>query len=285
MRVGVQFEAHRIQPRGSILGRAVRGERVRTRRAPIRIILWGLIVLFSVAIAGQLLFHFVVSPRLVLKRITLQGDPVLTEAQVADAAGVGYGASLVGLDADRLRVRLESNPAVRRAAVRRQLPDTLVVDMEARRALVMALVATPEGTIPVLIDEEGLIFAAGPTAAAHDVPVISGLDFAKWEPGTRLPAMLRPLLEDLRRLKVDEPALFAFISEVVVARAGERGVELLIYPASYVTPIRVGGRLTAELLKNAALLLDVVRREALEDRVQEVDLRAREVVYREKTGG
>lgn len=281
--MGVQFEAQRIQPRGSVMGQAARGEQVGARRATIRLVLWALIALFSVALAGQLIFHFVVSPRIVLRRIAVHGDQVLTETEVADCAGIGLGDSLVGLDANALKTRIEANPAVKRAEVHRQLPDTIVVDLEGRRALVMALVPATDGTVPLLIDKEGLIFAAGPSAAVQDVPVISGLDFAKWLPGTRLPAVLLPLLEDLHRLQLDEPALFSFISEVVIARAGERGLELLIYPATYSTPIRVGSRLSPELLKNAALLLDVVRRERLEDRVQEVDLRSREMIYREKT--
>jgi cell division protein FtsQ len=283
--VDVQFEAQRIRNRRSARGSSAPGDRERGRKAAVRVALWVAIAILSAAIVGQLVFQFLVSPRVILRRITLTGDAVLTAAEVAEIAGLEDGASLLAVKADRVRALLESSPAVRRASVRRQLPDTLVVDLEARHALLVAFVSVDGATIPLAIDEDGLIFASGPRAVAADVPVISGLAFSKWQPGTRLPAMLHPLLEDLDRLREDEPALYAFISEVVVARAGEGNVEVLVYPATGSTPIRAGGRLTPELLKNAVLFLDVVRRERLEDRVREVDLRAPEVVYTERSGG
>lgn len=282
--MSAHFEAQRIHPGGHILGGAAPGRLAVPRRVVVRAVLWALIALSSAALAGLLVYHFLVGPRLTVQRIVLEGDPVLTLQEVAGSAGITMGESLLGVSIERARTLLEGCPAVKRATVRKQYPDTLVIRIEGRRALAMALVPTPGGTVPIVIDEEGLIFAEG-AGAARDVPVISGLGFARWQPGTRLPAVLRPLLDDLRKLQSGEPGLFAFISEIAVKRTGERDVEVMIYPASYATPIRAGSRIPAELLKNAALLLDVVRREGLEDRVREVDLRAPEVVYREKSGG
>jgi hypothetical protein len=282
--VGAHFEAERIIPRGSILGRAG-GRDDAARRAAVRVVLWSLIGLCGLALVLQLAFHFVVSPRLTVRHVVVRGDSILTAEEAASAAGLSMGGSLLAVNTTRVRASLEGLPAVRRAAVAKELPDTLVITIEARRPLAKALVPTPEGTVPVLIDGEGLIFAAGADAAGQDLPIISGLGFVRWQPGTRLPAVLRPLLDDLRKLQTDEPALFAFISEVMVKPAGARDLDIMIYPAAYATPIRAGGRIPADLLKNAALLLDVIRRERLEDRVVEVDMRAREVVYRERSGG
>lgn len=253
-------------------------------RAAARVALQAAIGLLTLALAAELGYHFLVAPRVLLERIELTGDAVLSEAEVAEIAGLERGVSLLAVSPDRVRALLEAAPAVRQAEVRRQLPDTLAVRLEGRRALAVALVASGGTTIPLAIDEEGLVFASGPRAAADNVPVISGLTFSRWEPGTRLPALLRPLLEDLGRLRSEEPALYSFISEVAVTRAGEGSLELLVYPATCATPVRAGGRLTPELLKNAVLFLDVVRREKLEDRVREVDLRSREVVYTERSG-
>jgi cell division protein FtsQ len=283
--VGAHFEAQRIRPRASLLGRASRVEGRRVRTTAVRIALWTLIGLFSLALVGQLLYHVVVRPRVILARIEVHGDPILTGEAIAKAAGLEFGSSLIAVDSSRVRTLLESLPEIRRATVEKRLPDTLLIGIEARRGLAKALVPAAEGTVPIVFDEEGLVFGVGAAAAAGDLPVISGLGFARWQPGTRLPAVLRPLLEDLQRLRVEEPGLFAFISEVEVTRRGDRDLEVLIYPAAYATPIRAGSRITPELLKNAALLLDVMRRERLEERLQEVDLRAREVVFREKSGG
>jgi hypothetical protein len=283
--MGAHFEAQRIRPRGSVLRRHFAAPPAAVRQVVTRVALWVLIALLGAALVGLLACHFLIAPRLTVRRILLQGDTVLSEQEICAAAGISLGERLLTVDTERTRALLEACPAVKRATVSRQLPETLVVVLEGRRALATALVPTPEGTVPVVFDEEGLIFRAGAGAAEADVPVISGLGFARWQPGTKLPAVLQPLLDDLRKLRTEEPGLFAFISEVVVKRAGERDVEVMIYPSTYSTPIRAGGRIPADLLKNAALLLDVVRRERLEDRVREVDLRAREVVYREKSGG
>jgi cell division protein FtsQ len=280
--MGAHLEAERMGARA----RAARGAtRALSRRNAagtiLRWALWALGLALGAALLGELAYHFLIGPRMTLKRVAIEGDPVLTVAEVLATAGIALHVPLQSVDAEAVTARLEASPAVRRAVVTVRAPDALVVDLERRVGVAMALVGENDQTVPVVFDGEGVIFAAGTGASGWDLPLLSGLAFTRWTPGTRLPVVLQPLLDDLASLRAKEPALFALISEVKVARTNDRQVDLLIYTTVYDTPVRAGVRITADLLRNAALLLDVLRREHLGDRVGEVDFRTSEVIYRE----
>ena len=61
--------------------------------------------------------------------------------------------------------------------------------------------------------------------------------------------------------------------------------ELLVYPVFGTTRIRTAGGLDAATLKNAFLVLDLMQREGLAAKVQEIDFRTQEVVYRTREEG
>lgn len=277
--MGTHLEAERLRARPRSAGaRRVPFAPV----SPLRIAIWVLTALLTATLLGEIVYHFLISPRMTLRQVVVEGDGLMGAEEILAAGGISMQTPLGGLDTEGLRSALEADPRIKRATVATRNPDTLVVGLERRRGIATALVTEADRTVPILFDDEGLIFALGAEAAQSDLPVISGLTFARWTPGTRLPGMLLPLLGDLKKLRDETPSLYALLSEVKVSRTSDRAVELLIYTTAYDTPVRTGGRITVDTLKNAALLLDVLRREELEDRVSEVDLRAREVVYREK---
>lgn len=152
---------------------------------------------------------------------------------------------------DPLAARVRAHPDLEDARVSRRLPGTLVVTVRER--VPVALVPAPDGMR--VFDGRGVALPLDPTRAGVDAPVVASAD-----------TLVLRLLENVR---VEEPALFARISEV--RRAGS---ELLVMLASL--PVRARSDLTvARLAEVIPVEEDLKRRGIL---AAELDLRFRDQV-------
>ena len=257
----------------------IRVQRPQPQRDRVRRVLWVLIATLLLVLAGQLVFHFALAPSLDIRSINVQSEVAMTTQQVKALAGITEGARYFDVDVERVRERLESYPPVLSAEVHKTFPREISLVITARDPVAMALVPVGDRSVPVVFDREGVIFEVGEDVTTWDLPVISGLRFVEYSAGTRLPGVLEGLLGDLMTLRDAEPALFRVISEVRVVPESTDHFELLVYLLAYERAIRLGSSLTAGTLKNAVVVLDVMRREGVAEEVREVDFRTREVVY------
>jgi len=250
------------------------------RRAGRRLLGW-LVAGLALIAAGELLFHLVLTPRLLLRNVELQSDLPLDRGEMLAAAGLQEAVPYFLLDPAEVRRRLEDCPPVARASVRKVFPDTLRIRLEARRPLAALLARTPEGgTLPLAVDRQGVVFQTGRGLTEWDLPLLTGVEFAEVRTGLRLPEGLLPFLEDLERLGREEPELARVLSEVrpVPVRGGR--YELELYTVLFPVRLRLGERLEPAAIRNALVVLDLLARQGLAERVRELDLRTGEVVYR-----
>lgn len=114
--------------------------------------------------------------------------PALT-ARIA----VPLGANVFTLDRAAIRRRVLSDPWVKEARVRFELPATLVIDVVEHRAAFVA----PLGGL-YLIDEEGRPFKRAETAEAAGLTVLTGLDRNRL---TQKPEQLRETIRGAQQLR------------------------------------------------------------------------------------
>ena len=257
----------------------------RSRRRPTgftasRLLAWVVCGLGLIA-AGELVFHLVLTPRLLVRNVLLTSDLALSRAQVLTLAGLEGAVPYFRLDPAEVIRRLEAYPPVARATVRKVFPDTLRIGLEARRPLAALLAHTREGsTLPLAVDRHGVVFQIGAELSSWDLPLLAGVEFAEVRSGLQLPAGLRPFLTDLDSLGREAPELARLVSEIrLVPARGER-FELELYTVAYPVRLRLGERLEAAALRSALIVLDLLARQGLLARVRELDLRTGEVVYR-----
>ena len=263
---------------GSGALRGARGQRsARARRGRLRRALRLVIATLLLMLALEMVFYLLLVPRLRLTTVTVATDLALSDAEVLAMAGLTGDQQFFSIDAGAVERHLEQHLLIRDAAVSMRFPDTLRLELSARKAAAAVLVEQPDGTLrAALVDEDGLVFLAGLAPWGHDVavdvPVLSGLAAELVQPGRHLPAAIREVLADLHQLTIADPVLATLISELRPVPVGAPpdaepltadrfagGFDLLVYPIGFDTTLRFGSELTAARLAEALVLLDLMR--------------------------
>jgi len=105
-----------------------------------------------------------------LREIKLKGQEHTSDSAIIAAVGLGPGVTLLGLDVEAARTRLEGLPWVKTAAVRKALPDRLLVEIEEREPFARWRWAGEE----MLIDRDGNVLADEVPARFRGLPLVAG---------------------------------------------------------------------------------------------------------------
>ncbi len=243
------------------------------------------VIALCLFLAGELVFHFVIAPRMTVRSITIKSELGLSKEEILAIAGIEESVYYYNLDTVQIREDLESFALVREAVVEKVFPDSLIITLYGRAPLAMFFFTTPEGaSVPLVIDDQGVVFEIGSGVSDWDLPVITGVKFQQLKVGMKLPERVRPILEDLRTLQKQEPDLFRLISELRLISKSTGALEILLYPIQYPVRLRLTAGLDPAVMRNALIILDLLAGQEVLQRVRELDLRTGEVVYRMEEG-
>jgi cell division protein FtsQ len=230
-----------------------------------------------------LLARFVAEPLMTIRHIVVHSDVQLAEDQVLALSGIQGGEHYYSLSAATVEKRLEANPLVRNAVVEKVFPDTLRMTVWGRQPAAVLLASASGRSLPVLVDDEGIVFKVGGTNTDVDFPVVSGLTGGNMALGAQLPAPYRHLFADLRAMREKSPSLYGLISEVRIVSPGSdpvQGFDLLVYLTSSTVPVRARGTIDESLLKYALMVMDLLSQQGIVGDIQELDFRGGDVVYK-----
>ncbi len=165
-------------------------ERARSAWARTRRPLWvaarvGLVLVVvagAVAVGRLVERHVRTSPAFATKTIALEGAERLGREEVLEAAGLAPGQNVFDMAPEDAQARLVAHPWIAEAVVRRRLPDTFEVSVREHRAVaVLALGrAEDEGDALYLVGEDGTVFKRVTEGDPLDLPVITGIDRARF---------------------------------------------------------------------------------------------------------
>ncbi len=144
------------------------------------LILLGAVVwagVFGVSLAGTHLFAE--NARFTIQRIDAASTGILTPTHLRQYAKVSDGMNLFAIKLQQVCRNLESTPRVKKAEVRRELPDTLVIRVQERFAV--ARMMEGAGGLPVEIDSDGYILGLSSKSA---LPLIVGSPERGLAPGS-----------------------------------------------------------------------------------------------------
>jgi cell division septal protein FtsQ len=240
------------------------------------------IVVLVLAAVGGLFFELFVSPNMLVRTIELKSDVPLSREEVYALAGLSRDTYYFAVDSRAMEARLKAHPLVREALVEKVFPETLRVTLIRRQPLALAYAVADGKTVPVVFDDEGVLFERDGAVSERNLPVLSGIKLAALTPGTALPKLYQPFLKDLGELKKSSDALFRLLSEVRVVTAGAGSYELILYPMSYPVRVWIGKRINPGMLRYMFFALYFMKKQGLLADIDEVDFRSGEAVYHRK---
>ncbi|MDR3200124.1 MAG: FtsQ-type POTRA domain-containing protein [Spirochaetales bacterium] len=248
-----------------------------------RIIFIALGIILTVLI-GESIFQFLLAPNMRIENIIIDNEaPPLRRDDLLSAAGLQGQHYYFRIDVEAIRSRIEALPAVKSAWVQKIFPASLRIVTRGRQPLAFAF-ADGEGTVPLVFDEEGVVFLAGNDVPEAGLPVLSGIRFEGFRVGMRLPDMLKPFLTDIMKLQKTSPSLLSAFSEMKIVRKGDEQFEVVLYPVYHRVPVRIEGTLSAERCKAILVVLDALGQEGMLNSLEELDFRTEDIIYRFKEG-
>jgi cell division protein FtsQ len=253
------------------------------RRRPLlsRIFLFAVVFLLLI-VALDLAYQLLLVPKLIVNRVTIMADKGigLSNEELMQIAGLQGDESYFSLDVDRITANLEAYPVIREADVTKSFPDQLSIVLRKRIPLAIAVVEMGAKSIPVVLDENGVVFEVGRSVSSYNLPVVSGVRFPEIALGMRLPDELRGYLRKLAKLRDSSPVLFGLISEVEFVKKRQADYEVLLYTTQHSLKVRLGQDIDENLLKYVLMALDVVAGEMGMENLEELDFRSGDIVYR-----
>lgn len=224
-------------------------------------------------------------PRLTkIESVRISGLETLSENAILSSVGGIADEGLFSIKLGDIEAAIAANPRVAHVKAYRLLPSTLGIDIQERSAVASIAVNTDQGTKLVLVDGEGIAFASidAEDSRNPELPVISGIQFSQFNPGQRMPEALMPLFASLDSIKREAPVLLKAFSEIRTVKISGDSIELLLYPVHMKTAVRMPLRLSADSLRNALVVLDILRTRGLGNQPSEIDFQSGTVVYQNK---
>ena len=190
-------------------------------RPPVRVLRW----IVTLALVGLLIFGIqnaysalTDSDLFRLDRISVAGNRLLEESEVAVLSGLEIGVNLFSADLMAATQRLAANPVIKDALLLRQPPGGLLIQLQERRLL--ALAATSDGLCG--LDEDGVLFPLPQTPL--NLPIVTGIEAVVDTPGAYRFSHLVTFLEQIGS---NAPAFLDEVSEIHMVSATEARIYLV----------------------------------------------------------
>ena len=234
----------------------------RPRGGPGKILMIALMVgIVAVALGANSWKH-----DLPLAAIRVEGNAIVSDAEILRLAAVPPHARLFAVDLAGVQKRVRQNPFVRSVSVNRQGPEGITITVDERRPI--ALLAAEE---LLSVDEEGTVLPSVRSDQMFDLPVLTGaLPLAECVPGRKLTGRaVREAVDALAAAQRMDEDLFRRISEITLTADGN----LVMHTADAGVPVILGrGAIPVKLVTFDGFWRQIVERRG-PHYLQQVDMR------------
>ncbi len=245
-----------------------------------------LLIVLVMLVTVEIVFQFFIAPELLITKVQVycSKDFQLSNADIIKISDIREKEYFFSVNTGVIEGKLLENPLIKDIRVEKLFPGTLKIFITERTPLAISLVQMGNRSVPVMIDNEGVVFEIGKSVTDYTMPVISGLKFRDLKLGVKLPSVLCEYFSDLKVLQDTSPLLFNQISELKFVRKNSSYYEVLLYPLNGNIRIRTGADIDEDLLKQIFVVLDIIEKKGIESDMEELDFRSGQVVYRVKEG-
>ena len=240
------------------------------------------VLVMAIALLVEGILYVFVIPCLAPAKIKISGLSTLRPAQVSQLLSPMANATWIQFDSEKAVSCLSVIPGIETISVDKHFPDRVIIQIKERVPVAKTIVTMQDRSIPVQIDENGVLFtsAGGSLVSDSSVPLVSGLPIDRVQEGMRLPQKYRGLIEQIATIRRLPQKYFAAISEIKVVPKEYGSYELVLYPVHMRVRVLTDRSLNEEALQYMMVALDVVN--SIDPAVGEIDLRYGSVSYRRR---
>ncbi len=185
---------------------------------------------FDLLLLGGIgLFFFLSSAYFRVATVTVTGNVKLANQDVIQAAELPPKANLWQVNLTEVKRRLEAQPWIKEAAVRREFPGRLVLAVKEREALA----AVPNNNAFFVVDGDGRVLALADNYYGLGLPVLTGVRAEEWRVG--LTVNSDALRTGLETIGAFDAAHRTALAEVHVEAKDDGTTELTAYVAGRTT--------------------------------------------------
>ena len=130
-----------------------------------------IVVVAVLAFICRVVYGYMVdSPLLTLREVVIEGCRKISEREILSMTQLDRRPNILSVELDALRNKVETNPWIARAEIRRIFPDSISIKVTERRPAAIILLDRL-----YYIDVQGAIFARVPEDQDIDYPILTGL--------------------------------------------------------------------------------------------------------------
>lgn len=231
---------------------------------------------------GELVVYKYIMPSFSSPKVTVSGQKKFSAEEIARTLLPMNSTNWFDFNVNQAAAMISSEPGIETVTVEKKFPDKIYINVTERTPVAVTFISENGVTTPVQIDKNGVLFSLKDNIMpdSNSAPIISGLPVEYMSSGMRIPAVYRPLIEQIGYIAQMPQKYFASISEICVIPKEYGNYELALIPAQSKIKVLTDRALNEDELKYMMVVLDVVNQ--LGSDVTQVDLRYGSVSYTTK---
>ncbi|MCX7787025.1 MAG: FtsQ-type POTRA domain-containing protein [Spirochaetes bacterium] len=242
-----------------------------------------LVILAGIGV-GELLYQFTIAPKLLVESVIIKSDAPIPKGEILRISQLQGPVPYHKVHTLTLKKKLETVSWVRSAKVEKVFPNKVMITLETRKPIGIALMETDVSTQLFAFDEDLNLFIPQEGEWDASLPVFTGIRIEGATEGVKFPFVLARMIRTIVETRLEESGILNCFSEFRIIKKGEDAYELIAYPIKYPVPVRMGQQFSTETFKSALMVLDVMQKEHLLDKVEEIDFRTGNILYRMRGG-
>ncbi|MBO7175124.1 MAG: FtsQ-type POTRA domain-containing protein [Spirochaetaceae bacterium] len=226
----------------------------------------------------EVVLYTVIIPSKAPVKISFSGLQMYSPEEMCHILNTNSNQTWSNFDSAQAAAVLADCPWIESVSVEKKFPDSVAISVKERVPVAATLLNINGKTIPVQIDESGVLFTAKTGASISHLPLISGLPVESFNDGMRLPSIYKNFIEQLAKIQRLPQKYLATISEIHVNAKEYGGFDLILYPVHSHTRVLMDRTFSEDSLQYMVVVLDVVN--SLGSNIYEIDLRYGSVSFR-----
>ncbi len=226
----------------------------------------------------QLVAYFVIIPSTNAYSVNFEGANTVSVTELQSIITQTCGNNWIQFDTTKAASALLSVSTIESATVQKSFPNKILVTVQERNPVAIALVTINNRTTTVQVDSDGVIFSAMDVAADQNLPLITGWNIGTFYKGMVVDGKYHTLLQQIAAINDTNPEYFSVISEISIQEKEYDNFELVIYPVHTRTRVLLDRNLNKDVLEYMLIALDVVN--SVSPNVKELDLRYGSISYK-----